>query len=92
MIKVAETAGFCYGVRRAVDSVYSAVERGEKLATLGALIHNRQVIEDLAQKGVYVYDDADKIPDDCTVVIRAHGVGKEIYDKISQRKQYYYLN
>lgn len=85
MIKVAETAGFCYGVRRAVDSVYSAVERGEKLATLGALIHNRQVIEDLAQKGVYVYDDADKIPDDCTVVIRAHGVGKEIYDKISQR-------
>ena len=85
MIKVAKTAGFCYGVKRAVDNVYKAMENGGKLATVGALIHNRQVIEDLAEHGVYAYDDAEQIPEDYTVVIRAHGVGKEIYDKIKKR-------
>ena len=55
-IKVAKTAGFCYGVKRAVDKVYEVLEQGGKIATLGALIHNRQVIDDLAEKGVYAYD------------------------------------
>ena len=53
MINVAKTAGFCYGVKRAVDDVYKEIENGKKIATLGPLIHNRQVIEDLASKGVY---------------------------------------
>lgn len=85
MITIAKTAGFCYGVRRAVESVYEAIEKGEKLATIGALIHNPQVIDDLAQKGVFSYENSDEIPKDCTIVIRAHGVGKAVYDKISQR-------
>lgn len=85
MIRVAKTAGFCYGVKRAVDGVYSEIEKGNKIATLGPLIHNRQVIEDLAEKGVYSYDRADDIPMDCTVVIRAHGVAKSVYDEIGDR-------
>ena len=85
MITVAKTAGFCYGVRRAVESVYDAIERGGKLATIGALIHNPQVIDDLAQKGVFAYENVDEIPLDYTIVIRAHGVGKDVYDKMSER-------
>lgn len=84
-IKVAKTAGFCYGVKRAVDNVYDAVEKGTKIATIGSLIHNRQVIEDLADKGVYSYNTPEEIPEDCTIVIRAHGVGKAVYDKIGDR-------
>ncbi len=85
MIKVAKTAGFCYGVKRAVNSVYDEIKNGTKLATLGALIHNPQVIGDLAEKGVTAYDNPDDIPDGYTIVIRAHGVGKETYDKIKNR-------
>lgn len=85
MIKVAKTAGFCYGVKRAVNSVYDEIKNGTKLATLGALIHNPQVIGDLAEKGVIAYDNPDDIPDGYTIVIRAHGIGKETYDKIRNR-------
>lgn len=84
-IKVAKTAGFCYGVKRAVDKVYDVINNGGKIATLGALIHNRQVIEDLASKGVYAYNSPEEIPDDCTIVIRAHGVGRDVYDRIGER-------
>ena len=84
-IKVAKTAGFCYGVKRAVDKVYEVLEQGGKIATLGALIHNRQVIEDLARKGVYAYNSPEEIPEDCTIVIRAHGVGKDVYERIGDR-------
>lgn len=85
MITVARTAGFCYGVKRAVDSVYSEIEKGTRLGIIGALIHNRQVTEDLEKKGVYSYKTPDEIPEDCTVVIRAHGVGKDVYEKVSRR-------
>lgn len=85
MIKVAKTAGFCYGVKRAVNRVYDEIKNGTKLATLGALIHNPQVIGDLAEKGVIAYDNPDDIPDGYTIVIRAHGIGKETYDKIRNR-------
>ena len=84
-ITVAKTAGFCYGVKRAVDKVYEALEQGKKIATLGALIHNRQVIDDLAARGVYAYDTPEEIPEECIIVIRAHGVGRDIYDRIGDR-------
>jgi 4-hydroxy-3-methylbut-2-enyl diphosphate reductase len=85
MIEVAKTAGFCYGVKRAVDGVYNAVENGTKIATMGPLIHNRQVIEDLASKGVFAYENVCDIPSDHTIVIRAHGVGKNVYEQIGDR-------
>ena len=57
MIEIAKTAGFCYGVKRAVDKVYDMVEDGKKIATLGPIIHNQQVVSDLEAKGVWAYDD-----------------------------------
>lgn len=86
MIRVAKTAGFCYGVKRAVDGVYSEIEKEEKIATLGHLIHNRQVIEDLEAKGVYSFESVSEIPKEYTVVIRAHGVGKDVYDELEGRR------
>ncbi len=86
MIRVAKTAGFCYGVKRAVDGVYEEINAGEKIATLGHLIHNPIVLEDLRKKGVNSYDTVDEIPKDCTVIIRAHGVGKDVYEKLEGRR------
>ncbi len=82
MIKVAKTAGFCYGVKRAVDEVYRRIDMGEKIATLGNLIHNRQVVEDMKKKGVIAYDSVENIPEGIKIVIRTHGVGKAVMDKI----------
>lgn len=84
-ITVAKTAGFCFGVKRAVDGVYNAIERGEKIATLGAIIHNRQVTDDLLSRGVKAYDSPEEVPEENTIVIRAHGVGKDIYERIGNR-------
>ena len=86
MIRVAKTAGFCYGVKRAVDGVYKEIESGKRLATLGHLIHNRQVIEELEARGVKSYDTVSEIPAGCAVVIRAHGVGEDVYKEIGDRE------
>ena len=51
-IKLAKTAGFCFGVNRAVNLVYKLVDDGEKVCTLGPIIHNQQLVEDLKSKGV----------------------------------------
>ena len=85
MITVAKTAGFCYGVKRAVDHVYKQAETGEKTATIGPIIHNPQVIADLASKGVQVYDRVKDIPKGYTAVIRAHGVPKRVYEELEGR-------
>ncbi len=87
MIKVAKTAGFCYGVKRAVDRVYKGISEGEKLSTFGNLIHNRQVVEDLKKHGVYAYSSIDEIPKDSKTVIRTHGVGKNIIDVLKEEKR-----
>ena len=75
-IKLAKTAGFCFGVNRAVDMLYDMVRSGQKVCTLGPIIHNPQVIEDLKSKGVRIISDPDEVPIDVTVVIRTHGVEK----------------
>lgn len=87
-ITVAKTAGFCFGVKRAVDAVYKAMDEGKKIATLGDIIHNPQVISDLEKHGVYSYERVQDIPDDCAVIIRAHGVGKDIYEKLEGREYF----
>ena len=84
-ITTAPSAGFCFGVKRASDAVYEAIAEGKKLASLGDLIHNRSVIEDLKNHGVFSYDRIEDIPNDCIIVIRAHGVGKDVYEKIANR-------
>ena len=90
-VKVAETAGFCFGVKRAVNKVYELIDTEQKpIFTLGPIIHNEGVVADLEARGVHVIAEADlDSPDDTlqngTVVIRSHGVGKAIYDKLKEK-------
>lgn len=89
-IILAKTAGFCFGVNRAVKLTYELLEQGRPVATLGPLIHNPQVVEDLESKGAITCDSVDDVPDGCEVVIRSHGVGQSVYDKISTRRLTYH--
>lgn len=88
-ITVAKSAGFCFGVQRAVDSVYKELEGNSgKIYTFGPIIHNEQVVEDLNKKGIEVIDTVEQLKEikEGTVVIRSHGVAKEIYDILEQQK------
>lgn len=88
-ITVAKSAGFCFGVQRAVDSVYKELEENSgKIYTFGPIIHNEQVVEDLNKKGIEVIDTVEQLKEikEGTVVIRSHGVAKEIYDILEQQK------
>ena len=89
-IILAKTAGFCFGVNRAVKLTYELLEQGRPVATLGPLIHNPQVVEDLESKGAITCDSVDDVPDGCEVVIRSHGVGQSVYDKILTRRLAYH--
>ena len=82
----AKTAGFCFGVDRGVKMTYDLLEKGHKVATLGPLIHNDQLVADLEAKGVITAANVDDVPDDYEVVIRCHGVPETIYDKINTRR------
>ena len=88
-IKLAKTAGFCFGVKRAVNTVYEQIEKGDKLIyTYGPIIHNEEVVKDLEEKGVKVIEseeDIEKIEADATVVIRSHGTTEKICDLIKAK-------
>ncbi len=84
-ILLAKTAGFCFGVDRAVKLTYRLLEEGRKVATLGPLIHNPQAVEDLERRGVLTCDRVEDVPPEYEIVIRSHGVPRDIYDKISTR-------
>ena len=85
-VKVAKTAGFCFGVQRAVDKVYELIDScPDRLFTLGP-IHNEEVVNDLEKKGVRVASEEElkTLPEGSTVVIRSHGVGKKVYDQLEE--------
>lgn len=84
-VTLAKTAGFCYGVDRAVTLLYDLVEKGEPVCTLGPIIHNPQVIEDLKRKGVAILEKAEDAEPGTKVVIRAHGVPKQVFDLLQSR-------
>jgi len=86
-ITVAKTAGFCAGVAHAVDTVYKELESNpnQKIATLGQLVHNTSLTDDLAAKGVKIINSLDEITTDTTVIIRAHGITKEIEKELQSR-------
>ena len=86
-VKVAKTAGFCFGVQRAVDKVYELIDScPDRLFTLGPTIHNEEVVNDLEKKGVRVASEEElkTLPEGSTVVIRSHGVGKKVYDQLEE--------
>lgn len=86
-VKLAQTAGFCFGVKRAVDTVYKEIENLKKVYTFGPIIHNEEVIKDLSNKGVVLIPSKEELKKltEGTIIIRSHGVSKEIYDIIEKQ-------
>ncbi len=85
---VAKSAGFCFGVKRAVESVYAEINNSEKpIYTYGPIIHNEQVVKDLEDKGVKVINTEKELEklSKGTIIIRSHGVSKKIYDIIKKQ-------
>ena len=81
---LAKSAGFCFGVRRAVELAQKIAETGQPYVMLGPVIHNDNVIEELAARGVGCVDSIDQVPAGCGVIIRSHGEGKAVYDKLEE--------
>ena len=90
-IKCADSAGFCFGVKRAVDTVYDLLAKeNHKVYTLGPIIHNEQVVEDLASQGVQVIEHPDEIAKEdrsqAILVIRSHGVPESVIRTLKEEK------
>ena len=84
-ITLAKTAGFCFGVDRAVNTVYELLESGHNVCTLGPIIHNQQLVGELEEKGVRIVDDADNVCENETLVIRSHGVPEIVINTLNER-------
>ncbi len=84
MIKVAETAGFCFGVSRAVRIVEELAAEGKSVCTLGAIIHNPQKVRELEEKGVRIVASPEEVRQGEILVIRSHGVPRSVIDRIEQ--------
>ncbi len=89
MITVAKTAGFCFGVDRAVNIVYELIEQGKPVATLGPIIHNPQLVEELSKKGVRIINSTSEANEGEVVVIRSHGVSQNVYDELLANQSQY---
>lgn len=84
-VRVAKTAGFCFGVTRAVEQVYHQVGEGKQpIYTFGPIIHNEEVVNDLARRGVQAIADEEELEriSEGTVVIRSHGVSRAVEEKM----------
>lgn len=90
-ITLAKTAGFCFGVNRAVTMLYDLVNDGVKVATLGPIIHNPQVISDLERRGVKILESAENASPDAKIVIRTHGVEKDVLS-FCEEKHFDYID
>lgn len=85
-VTLAKTAGFCFGVNRAVNLIYDLLDKGCRVATLGPIIHNPQLVDALCQRGVVIVDSIDQVPAGYTLVVRTHGVPKAEIDAIREKK------
>ena len=84
-IRTAKSAGFCFGVSRAVQMTRSLAEQGRRVATLGPLIHNPQCVAELENLGVVTAKNIDDIPEGYEVVIRSHGVPAAVAEELAAR-------
>lgn len=89
-VVLAKKSGFCFGVKRAVDTVYEQIDQSEKagnIYTYGPIIHNEEVVKDLEKKGVRVLNSKEELDalDEGSVVIRSHGVPKDVYELIEDK-------
>ena len=83
-IEVAKSAGFCFGVDRAVKMVYAEIEKGGKVATFGPIIHNKDVVAELESKGVRIVNELSELQNDERLILRSHGVGRCIYEQLNE--------
>ena len=81
-VRVAKSAGFCFGVNRAVELVEQAAKAGEQVCTLGPIIHNRHAVARFEEMGVKVIDSPQAAEAGQTVIIRSHGVTKAVYEQL----------
>ena len=84
-IRIAKSAGFCFGVSRAVETVEQAAEQGKRVVTLGPIIHNRHVVNKFDQMGVRVIEKPEDAQAGMTVIIRSHGVSRDVYERLESR-------
>ena len=99
-VKLAEYMGFCFGVKRAVDTVYEQIKNGKTIYTYGSIVHNEEVVRDLAEKGVRVLETREELTElsevgqeaggsgaasPASVIIRAHGVPEEIFTILQEK-------
>ena len=84
-VVLAESAGFCYGVRRAVELAEEQAARGVSCVMLGSLIHNRDVTRRLAAQGLQVVDSPEEVPDGAAVIIRSHGESRAVHEGFARR-------
>lgn len=82
-IVLGKTAGFCYGVKRAVDEAKKEIENNKNIYCVGELVHNKSVIRDLEEKGIRFVNSIDEVKE--KIIIRAHGISKDIYEKLEQK-------
>ena len=84
-IMVGKTAGFCYGVKNAVDNATKELESNEKVCCLGEIVHNSKVVKELEDNGMIFIKDLSENTDKCKTIIRAHGVPKAIYEEAKEK-------
>ncbi len=84
---LAKSRGFCFGVKRAVETVYEQIEKGGRIYTYGAIVNNEEVVGDLIRKGVSVLEGPKELEEisDGTVIIRAHGIAKAVYEQMERK-------
>ena len=83
-ITVAKSAGFCFGVNRAINIVNSLLDKNVKVSTLGPIIHNMEVVNELEIRGCKAVENIDEVENGATLVIRSHGVPKYVIDKLDE--------
>ncbi len=83
-IVLAKSAGFCFGVNKAVRTVYELLENGQSVCTLGPIIHNPQVVDSLAARGVTIVPSPEETPEGSVLVIRSHGVPRSVYEELDR--------
>lgn len=85
-IILAKSAGYCFGVRDAVNAAYDISKEHGEVYMLGDIVHNENVVEDLEKKGVKVVENLEEIPEDKPVLFRAHGTSKDVWKKAEDKK------
>ena len=83
-VVLAEKAGFCFGVDRAIKLIEKLTSEGKRVATLGPIIHNQQVIDDLASKGVKVVEAPEEVEEGAVLVLRTHGVTRDVLKAVEK--------